>query len=167
VPVVRIPLNRAGLLNRMQRRADELRKALEREPTYSEIAKSLSLSEVEVADTLECTRTYLSLDGGIEGNDEEVGLMEFLEDASAASPDERVARSSLRDDLEAAVAMLPAREAEIIRLYFGLGSDRGQTLEEIGSRFRLSRERVRQIKEAAIRRLQHNPQGEALRSYLS
>jgi len=167
VPVVRLPLNRTGLMHRMQKKADELRKALEREPTYAEIGKALSLTEHEVADTLESTRTFLSLDGGIDGNDEEVGLLEFLEDSSAASPDERVTRSTLREDLEAAVLTLPPREAEIIRLYFGLGSDRGQTLEEIGTKFRLSRERVRQIKEVAIRRLQHTPRGEALRSYLS
>lgn len=167
VPVVRIPLNRAGLLNRLQRKADELRKALEREPTHAEIASALSLTEEEVADTLESMRTYLSLDGGIEGNDEEVGLMEFLEDSSVESPDEGVTQSTLRDDLKAAVDTLPPREAEILRLYFGLGRDHGQTLEEIGTRFHLSRERVRQIKEAAIRKLRSTPQGQALHSYLS
>lgn len=167
VPVVRIPLNRAGLLNRLQRKADELRKALEREPTYAEIASALSLTDEEVADTLESMRTYLSLDGGIEGNDEEIGLMEFLEDSSAVSPDERVHLSSLREDLEAAVETLPAREAEILRRYFGLDSDRSETLEEIGNRFHLSRERVRQIKEAAIRRIRLTPRGQALQSYLS
>lgn len=167
VPVVRIPLNRAGLLNRLQKKADELRKALEREPTHAEIATALSLTEDEVSDTLESMRTYLSLDGGIEGNDEEVGLMEFLEDSSAPPPDERVTRSTLRDDLTEAVDSLPQREAEIIRLYYGLGKNHGQTLEQIGNRFNLSRERVRQIKEAAIRRLQGNSQGEVLRSYLS
>jgi RNA polymerase primary sigma factor len=167
VPVVRLPLNRAGLLNRMQRKADELRKALEREPTYAEIASALSLTEEEVADTLESMRTYLSLDGGIEGNDEEIGLMEFLEDSSVESPDALVTNSSLREDLAAAVGALPAREAEILRLYFGLDRDRGQTLEEIGNRFHLSRERVRQIKEAAIRRIRLTPQGQALQSYLS
>jgi len=167
VPVVRIPLNRAGLLNRLQRKADELRKALEREPTHAEIASAMSLTEEEVADTLESMRTYLSLDGGIEGNDEEIGLMEFLEDSSAASPDERVLHSALREDLEAAVETLPAREAEILRRYFGLDSDRSETLEEIGNRFHLSRERVRQIKEAAIRRIRLTSRGQALQSYLS
>ena len=167
VPVVRIPLNRAGLHNRLQRKADELRKALEREPTHAEIASALSLTEEEVADTLESMRTYLSLDGGIEGNDEEIGLLEFLEDSSVAAPDEAVTHSMLREDLRAAVETLPAREAEILRLYFGLDRDEGQTLEEIGSRFHLSRERIRQIKEAAIRRLRLTPQGQALHSYLS
>lgn len=166
VPVVRIPLNRTGLIHRMQRKADDLRKALEREPTYAEIASALSLTEEEVADTLESTRTYLSLDGGIDGNDDEVGLMEFLQDPSVAPPSERVELAGLRDDLAAAVATLPAREAEIVRLYYGLGKVRGQTLEEIGDRFRLSRERVRQIKEAAIRRLQHNAHAHQLKSYL-
>ncbi len=167
VHLVRLPLNRTGLLHRMQKKADELRKALEREPTHAEIAKAMSLTEDEVVDTFESMRTYLSLDGGIDGNEEEVGLFEFLSDSSAASPDERVAQSSLGDDLGAAVGALPPREAEIIRLYYGIGTDRGQTLEEIGDKFHLSRERVRQIKEVAIRRLQHNPSGEALRSYLS
>lgn len=167
VPVVRIPLNRAGLLNRMNRKADELRKALEREPTHAEIASSMSLTEEEVADTFESTRTYLSLDGGIDGNDEEIGLFEFIQDSSAISPDDRVARSSLRDDLASAVDTLSAREAEIVRLYYGLGRDHGETLEEIGNRFHLSRERIRQIKEAAIRRLQMNSRGQALKSYLS
>jgi RNA polymerase primary sigma factor len=167
VPVVRIPLNRAGLLNRLQRKADELRKALEREPTHAEIASALSLTEEEVADTLESMRTYLSLDGGIEGNDEEVGLMEFLHDSSVEPPDASVTQLTLREDLKAAVDTLAPREAEILRLYFGLERDQGQTLEEIGSRFHLSRERVRQIKEAAIRKLRQTPQGQALQSYLS
>jgi RNA polymerase primary sigma factor len=167
VPVVRIPLNRTGLIHRMQRKADELRKALEREPTHAEIASALSLTEEEVADTLESMRTYLSLDGGFDGNDDEVGLMEFLEDSSTTPPNERVERASLCEDLRTAVESLPEREAEIIRLYYGLDTDQGQTLEEIGSRFHLSRERIRQIKEAAVRRLQQNEHGHRLRTYLA
>jgi RNA polymerase primary sigma factor len=167
VPVVRIPLNRTGLMHKLQKTADELRKALEREPTYAEIAKALSLSEDEVADTLELTRSYLSLDGGPDGEDDGIGLMEFIEDATTASPDERVTRAGLREDLMAAIEDLPTREAEVLRLYFGLGLREGKTLEEIGSRFNLSRERVRQIKEAAIRRIRGSARSQSLASYLA
>jgi RNA polymerase primary sigma factor len=154
-------------MHKLQKTADELRKALEREPTYAEIAKALSLSEDEVADTLELTRSYLSLDGGPDGEDDGIGLMEFIEDATTASPDERVTRAGLREDLMAAIEDLPTREAEVLRLYFGLGLREGKTLEEIGSRFNLSRERVRQIKEAAIRRIRGSARSQSLASYLA
>ncbi len=167
VPVVRIPLNRNGLMHKLQKTADQLRKALEREPTYAEIAKAVSLSEDEVANTMELTRSYLSLDGGPEGDDDAVGLMEFIEDSSAVSPDERVARANLREDLMAAIDELPAREAEVLRLYYGFGLREGKTLEEIGDRFHLSRERIRQIKEVAIRRIRGGAKGQALESYLA
>lgn len=166
VPVVRIPLNRNGLMHKLQKTADQLRKALEREPTYAEIAKALSLSEDEVADTMELTRSYLSLDGGPDGDDDAIGLFEFIEDATTTSPDERVAHATLRDDLMAAIDELPEREAEVLRLYYGFGAREGKTLEEIGSRFHLSRERIRQIKEAAIRRIRGGARGQALESYL-
>jgi RNA polymerase primary sigma factor len=167
IPLVRIPLNRAGLLHRMQKAADELRKALEREPTYAEIAKAMSLSEEEVADTLELSRTYLSLEGGSDNDDDSVGLQEFLEDSSVAPPDERATRMSLRSDLATAIGELPEREAEVIRSYYGLVSGEGQTLEEIGDRFHLSRERIRQIKESAIRKMRSGSRSHALASYLS
>ncbi|KPJ62681.1 RNA polymerase subunit sigma [candidate division WOR-1 bacterium DG_54_3] len=136
-----------------------------REPSPSEIARELELSAVEVSDTLKISNSHLSLDAPF-STSEDNSLMDVLEDEFQPAPDEALLDESLRLEIERALDTLSRREAEVINLYFGLNHEKALTLEEIGARFNLTRERVRQIKEKAIRRLRHASRSKSLRAYL-
>ncbi len=125
----------------------------------------MDMSSADISDLMSNTSKQLSLDAPID-EEEENKLMDVIEDFEMPAPDFQLQAESLRIEIERALASLDAREAEVIRLYFGLGMEHPLTLEEIGQRFTLTRERVRQIKEKALRRLRHNSRSNLLRKYL-
>jgi len=164
--IVRLPLNRVGTLHKIGKISSSLEQDLGREPSPDEIAKELDLSEMEVSDTLKISNSHLSLDAPFSVS-EDNSLIDILEDEFQPAPDEELLDQSLRVEIEKALDTLTPREAEVISLYFGLNHEKALTLEEIGSRFGLTRERVRQIKEKAIRRLRHASRSRSLRAYLN
>ncbi len=164
--IVRLPLNRVGTLHKIGKISSRLEQNYGRAPSPDEIAKVLDLSANEVTDTLKISNSHLSLDAPF-SQSEDNSLIDILEDEFQPSPDEALMSHSLRLEIEKALDTLTAREAEVINLYFGLNNDKALTLEEIGSRFSLTRERVRQIKEKAIRRLRHASRSRSLRAYLN
>jgi RNA polymerase primary sigma factor len=164
--IVRLPLNRVGTLHKIGKISSSLEQEYGREPSPDEIAKELELSAVEVSDTLKISNSHLSLDAPFSVS-EDNSLMDVLEDEFQPAPDEDLLTESLKLEIERALDSLSPREAEVINLYFGLNSEKALTLEEIGARFNLTRERVRQIKEKAIRRLRHASRSKSLRAYLN
>ena len=163
--VVRLPLNRVGAINKVGRALEQLEKEYGREPSMQELAEKMEMTAYEVADVLKTSARHLSLD---EPFNEEDGnsLLDVIESDRYDPPDAGLMRESLRQEIEKVLSTLKPREAEIIKLYFGLDGDRPLTLEEIGEYFQLTRERVRQIKEKALRRLRHRSRLEPLRKYL-
>ncbi|MEJ2637171.1 MAG: sigma-70 family RNA polymerase sigma factor [Calditrichia bacterium] len=163
--VVRLPLNRVGALNKIGKAYSSLEQEFEREPSASEIADQLDMTDFEVADTLKISGRHLSMDAPF-SNSEDNRLLDVIQNDHLPPPDNDLMSESLRVEIDRALATLTKREAEVVRLYFGLGQEHPLTLEEIGERFNLTRERVRQIKEKAIRRLRHTSRSRALRAFL-
>jgi len=163
--VVRLPLNRVGALNKIGKALSALEQEYEREPSAHEIADQLEMSAYEVSDTLKISGKHLSLDAPF-NQDENSRLLDVLENDEQPAPDKSLLSESLKIEVQRALATLTRREAEVVKLYFGLGREHPLTLEEIGELFRLTRERVRQIKEKAIKRLRHASRSKPLRSYL-
>jgi RNA polymerase primary sigma factor len=164
--IVRLPLNRAGTLSRIGKTSGELGHDLGREPTASEIADHLDISEREVTDTLKVAIPHLSIDAPTSDEDDS-SLREVLADGDAEAPDQDVIERSLQEDIADALETLSTREARILTLYFGIGREEPLTLEEIGRILGLTRERVRQIKEKAIKRLRHASRSSYLQAYLN
>jgi RNA polymerase primary sigma factor len=163
--IVRLPLNRVGALNKIGKAFSALEQEFEREPSASEIANELDMSLYEVADTLKISGRHLSMDAPF-SQGEDNRLLDVIQDDRVPMPDNILIRESLSKEIEMALTALTDREAEVVRLYFGLGHEHPLTLEEIGEKFNLTRERVRQIKEKAIRRLRHTNRSKTLRTYL-
>lgn len=163
--VVRLPLNRVGALNKIGKAYSALEQEFEREPSAAEIAEELDMTDFEVADTLKISGRHLSMDAPF-SNSEDNRLLDVIQNDHQPPPDSDLMSESLKIEIERALATLTKREAEVVRLYFGLGQEHPLTLEEIGERFNLTRERVRQIKEKAIRRLRHASRSRALRAFL-
>lgn len=163
--VVRLPLNRVGALNKIGKAYSALEQTFEREPSSQEIADQLEMSANEVSDTLKISGRHLSMDAPFANGDEN-RLLDVLKNDGQPSPDNDLIDESLKIEVNRALSTLTPREAEVVRLYFGLEREHPLTLEEIGERFNLTRERVRQIKEKAIRRLRHTSRSRALRAFL-
>jgi RNA polymerase primary sigma factor len=163
--IVRLPLNRVGALNKIGKAFSNLEQEFEREPNAEEIAEELDMTQADVAETLKIAGRHLSVDAPF-AQGEDNRLLDVLANDHQPSPDSTLEMESLKIEIERALSTLSEREAEVIRLYFGLNREHSLTLEEIGERFSLTRERVRQIKEKAIRRLRHASRSKALKSYL-
>ncbi|NOZ60228.1 MAG: RNA polymerase sigma factor RpoD/SigA [Calditrichaeota bacterium] len=163
--VVRLPLNRVGAINKIGRALEALEKAYGREPSIAEVATKMEMSDWEVADVVKTSARHLSLDEPFKEEDGN-SLLDVIKSDRYDPPDQDLMRESLQVEIDKVLATLKPREAEIIKLYFGLEGDRPLTLEEIGEHFKLTRERVRQIKEKALRRLRHRSRLEPLRKYL-
>ncbi len=163
--VVRLPLNRVGAINKIGRALEQLEKAFGREPSINEVAMKMEMTAYEVADVLKTSARHLSLDEPFKDEDGN-NLLDVIESDRYAPPDNTLMKESLQIEIDKVLATLKPREAEIIKLYFGLDGDRPLTLEEIGEHFKLTRERVRQIKEKALRRLRHRSRLDPLRKYL-
>jgi RNA polymerase primary sigma factor len=163
--IVRLPLNRVGSLNKISKTFSELEQKYEREPSPDELAEVLEVTTSEVVDTLKISGRHVSMDAPfVQG--EENSLLDVLENDGEDTPDSELINDSLRKEVQRALATLTMREAEVITFYFGLNGEHSMTLEEIGEKFNLTRERVRQIKEKAIRRLRHTSRSKALKPYL-
>ncbi|MBN1893772.1 RNA polymerase sigma factor RpoD/SigA [bacterium] len=163
--VVRLPLNRITALNKIGKAFNHLEQAFERPPSASEIAKATAMTAHHVADNLKISGKHLSLDASIMQG-EEISLLDVTADFHQPSPDDWLLHESLRNEIKRALCKLPKREAEVIKMYFGLDGTRNLNLEEIGQEFNLTRERVRQIKEKGLGRLRHISRSRALQQYL-
>ena len=163
--IVRLPLNRVGSLNKISKTFSDLEQKFQREPSPEELAEVLEITTEEVADTLKISGRHVSMDAPF-AQGEENNLLDVLVNDSEETPDSGLIIDSLRREVQRALATLTQREADVIALYFGLNGEHAMTLEEIGEKFNLTRERVRQIKEKAIRRLRHTSRSKALKPYL-
>ncbi len=163
--IVRLPLNRVGALNKIGKAYSNLEQEFEREPSASELANELEMDISEVSDTLKISGRHVSVDAPFAQGDNN-SLLDVIENEHQPEPDNTLMNESLKSEIDRALSTLSEREAEVIKLYFGLKKEHSLTLEEIGERFNLTRERVRQIKEKAIRRLRHASRSKNLRAYL-
>ena len=164
--IFRLPLNRAEELRRINKVVRGLKQELGREPTTHEIAGRLSLDHREVVDIMRTFSPHLSLDAPFSPG-EEGRLLDVIEDTTIESPETPVMEKSLKEEVVWALNTLTDREAAVIRSYFGINREKPMTLDEIGKQFGLTRERVRQIKERAIRRLRHTSRSVRLHAYMS
>lgn len=163
--IVRLPLNKIGSINKINKKYAELEQLNERAPSAEEIAQELDMTEEDVKESLKNSGRHISMDAPlVEGEDS--NLYDVLKSGESPNPDRELMNESLRIEIERALQTLTPREADVIRLYFGLGGQHAMTLEEIGETFDLTRERVRQIKEKAIRRLKHTSRSKILKTYL-
>lgn len=163
--IVRLPLNRIGALNKIEKILATFEQEYEREPSAAEIAEELHMTPSEVFATLRTSTTHLSLDAPF-NQEEENRLVDILKNDELPAPDDKLLDESLKIEIKRTLSRLDKREAQVLSLYFGLDEENTMTLEEIGERFHLTRERVRQIKEKALRRLRHASRSKTLRKYL-
>jgi RNA polymerase primary sigma factor len=162
--IVRLPLNQVGSLNKINKAYSKFEQENERKPSPDELAETVDMPADKVADTLRVSGRHISVDAPfVEGEDN--SLLDVLVNNDSPSADKTLINESLSREIERALATLTERESDIIRYFFGIGCQE-MTLEEIGERFGLTRERVRQIKEKAIRRLRHTSRSKLLKSYL-
>lgn len=165
--IVRLPLNKIGTINKISKAYSELEQRLERPPTAEELGEFLDVSADEVRQSLSNSGRHISMDAPLSENDESSSSMyDVLPNTYMNSPEKELVTDSLRKDIERSLSTLTLREGEVVRLYYGLNGRYPLTLEEIGEQFDLTRERVRQIKEKAIRRLKHTSRSRMLKSYL-
>jgi len=163
--IVRLPLNKIGSINKINKMYALLEQSNERPPSAEEIAKELDMTVNDVKESMKNSGRHLSMDAPlVEGEDS--NLYDVLRSGETPNPDRELIHESLRTEIERALETLTPREADVVRLYFGLGDQHPMTLEEIGETFDLTRERVRQIKEKAIRRLKHTSRSKILKTYL-
>ena len=163
--IVRLPLNKIGSINKINKMYALLEQSNERPPSAEEIAKELDMTVNDVKESMKNSGRHLSMDAPlVEGEDS--NLYDVLRSGESPNPDRELIHESLQTEIERALETLTPREADVVRLYFGLGDQHPMTLEEIGETFDLTRERVRQIKEKAIRRLKHTSRSKILKTYL-
>ncbi len=163
--IVRLPLNKIGWVTKLHNTLQELEQKFEREPTTAELADALDMTVEEVADTLKISARQVSMDAPFSSGDEG-SLLDLLEDTNQVTPDHEVLIDSLKMEVNRALSTLTQRENEIVTYYFGLNNQAPLTLEEIGNILSLTRERVRQIKEKAMRRLRYTSRSKSLKTYL-
>jgi RNA polymerase primary sigma factor len=163
--IVRLPLNRVGALNKIGKAFSALEQKFERKPTTSELAEELDMSLFEVVDTQNISGRHLSMDAPFE-QERDSRLLAVIPDDKQPSTDHTLMNESLKIEVRRALSTLTEREAKIIRLAFGFDFDHSLTLEEIGEKFNLTRERIRQIKEKALRKLRDKSRSKALKAYL-
>jgi RNA polymerase primary sigma factor len=163
--IVRLPLNQVGSLNKINKAFSKLEQEFEREPTAEELASILDLPEDKISDTLKVSGRHVSMDAPLLQG-EESSLYDVLPNNDSPRADSELINESLQKEIERSLATLTERERDVIKLFFGIGMNHGLTLEEIGAKFDLTRERVRQIKEKAIRRLRHTSRSKLLKAYL-
>lgn len=163
--IVRLPLNKIGSINKINKIYTELEQINERAPSTDEMADKLGMEEHDIKESLKNSGRHVSMDAPlIEGEDS--NLYDVLRSNESPIPDKKLMHESLQIEIERVLSILSPREADVVRLFFGLGEEHPMTLEEIGEKFDLTRERVRQIKEKAIRRLKLNPKSKILKSYM-
>ncbi|ADV51365.1 RNA polymerase sigma factor RpoD/SigA [Cellulophaga sp. E16_2] len=163
--IVRLPLNKIGSINKIKKAFSYLEQAHERPPSAEEIAKELEMTVSEVQQSLKNTGRHVSMDAPLkEGEDS--NLYNVIGSGESPNPDKQLLQQSLNIEINRALETLSQREADVVKLYYGIGDQHSMTLEEIGQTFDLTRERVRQIREKAIRKLKHNSRSKILKTYL-
>ena len=163
--IVRLPLNRVGTISKITKTAEKLEAEVERSPNEEEIGRNLEMTRDEVIDAMKISRRHHSLNAPFRDGDKN-SLIDVIEDTGQIDPDEPLMAESLKDEIRQSLDTLKDREQQVIKMYFGIDRDYALTLNEIGEEFNLTRERVRQIKEKAIRRLRHRSRSKSLRTYL-
>ncbi len=165
--IVRLPLNQVGSLNKINKAFSKFEQEFERQPSPEELAELLELPKEKVSDTLRVSGRHVSVDAPFSQSDnDKSSLLDVISNDEQPTPDDDLMSNSLQNDIESSLATLTEREAEVIRLYFGINSEYSATLEEIGEMLSLTRERVRQIKEKALVRLRHSSRSKNLKVYL-
>ena len=165
--IVLLPLNKIGVINKINRAFSELEQKYERPPSVDELAEALDCSTEDVRQSLSNSGRHVSMDASlVEGDESSSSMYDLLPNDSVPGPENELVIESLRKDIERSLTTLTSREGDVVRMYFGLSGKYPLTLEEIGEKFDLTRERVRQIKEKAIRRLKHTSRSRMLKTYL-
>jgi RNA polymerase primary sigma factor len=165
--IVRLPLNKIGSINKINKAFARLEQEFERPPTAAELAETLDMTLDEVKQSMKNAGRHVSMDAPLkDGDDSSSTMYDVMRTSDTPSPDTDLMNESLRKEIERSLRTLTPREGDVVRLYFGLNGEHPMTLEEIGERFDLTRERVRQIKEKAIRRLKHTSRSRILKGYL-
>lgn len=163
--IVRLPLNQVGSLNKIKKESSRLEQKYERTPSSDEIADSLEIPEYKIDAALKISTRYISMDAPL-SEDEDMKFIDVFIDEDTPVTDAGLMRESLAREIQRSLSTLTEKERDVVNLYYGIGMNHGLTLEEIGAKFDLTRERVRQIKEKAIRRLKHTSRSKLLKSYL-
>ncbi|MEA3503581.1 MAG: RNA polymerase sigma factor RpoD/SigA [Bacteroidota bacterium] len=163
--IVRLPLNQVGSINKIMKEKAKLEQILERQPSESELAEALDLPVEKVKSTLKIATKYVSMDAPLLHDEDSKFLDVFVVD-NAPNTDDNLVQKSLTKEIQRSLSTLSEKERDVINLYYGIGKTHGMTLEEIGDKFDLTRERVRQIKEKAIRKLKNNSRSRLLKAYL-
>lgn len=163
--IVRLPLNKIGSLNKINKEFARLEQEFERAPNHEEVAAALHISDQEVRDSLRNSGKHTSMDAPID-NDGDNTMYDFMKSEDVKTPESELMYESLKTEVNRAISTLTPKEADILKMFFGLDGYTPMTLDEIGEKFDLTRERVRQIKEKAIRRLKHTSRSKILKSYL-
>ena len=163
--IVRLPLNRVGTISKITKTAEKLEAEIERSPNEKEIDRQLNMTSDEVIDAMRISRRHQSLNAPFRDGDKN-SLIDIIQDDNQIAPDTPLMNDSLKDEIRNSLDTLKDREKMVIKMYFGIERDYALTLNEIGEEFNLTRERVRQIKEKAIRRLRHRSRSKTLRNYL-
>ncbi|MEI6682044.1 MAG: RNA polymerase sigma factor RpoD/SigA [Bacteroidota bacterium] len=163
--IVRLPLNQVGSMSKMSKATIKLEQRFERPPSVNELAIELEIPEQKVAETIRMSTRIVSMDAPID-QDEEIKMVDIFVNEDTPGTDENLIRESLAKEVQRSLSSLAEKEREILNLFYGIGVAHSYTLDEIGSMFGLTRERVRQIKEKAIRRLKHGSRSKLLKSYL-
>jgi RNA polymerase primary sigma factor len=163
--IVRLPLNKIGSINKINKAFNQLEQEFQREPTAKEISEILEMNPEVVEDALKSSGHHLSMDAPLRDEDGN-NLYDVFLNTETPTPDKGLLNNSLQQEIERSLLTLAEREADVIRYYFGLNGLRAHTLEEIGEEFSLTRERVRQIKEKAIKKLKNNYRNKLLKGYL-
>ena len=164
--IVRLPLNQVGSLNKINKAFSKLEQEHERPPSAEEIAEVLEVPEEKVKESMNVSGRHVSMDAPLTSDDDGGTLLDVMANSDSPKADTYLMNESLQKEIERSLSTLTDKEREIIKLFFGIGMNHGLTLEEIGSKFNLTRERVRQIKEKAIRRLRHTSRNKLLKAYL-
>ncbi len=163
--IIRLPLNQVGSINKIRKTSSKLEQIYERLPSTDEIAEQLDLPEHKIKNAMKINTRYISMDAPLRADDDQVFLDQFVPD-DVEGTDEALMRESLGREIQRSLASLSEKERDVINMYYGIGMNHGYTLEEIGAKFDLTRERVRQIKEKAIRRLKNTARSRLLKAYL-
>jgi RNA polymerase primary sigma factor len=164
--IVRLPLNKIGTINKINRAFSDLEQKFERPPSAEELGEFLDVSPEEVRKSLSNSIRHVSMDAPLSDSEDSSSMYDVLPNDDINNPEQSLVKESLRKDIERSLSTLTTREGEVVRLFYGLNGKYPLTLEEIGEKFDLTRERVRQIKEKAIRRLKHTSRSKMLKSYL-
>jgi RNA polymerase primary sigma factor len=164
--IVRLPLNKIGAINKINKTISKLEQELEREPSYEEVSLALDMVPEDIRDNMRNNSRHMSMDAPLRPDEDGGTLYELMRNEASDNPDKDLMSESLRKEISRSLATLPERESEIVRMYFGLAGKHPLSLDEIAEKIGLTRERVRQIREKAVRRLKHGSRSRLLKAYL-